>query len=65
MAKTDYLYAFEALFHQKCHKAQIDPARWAQGMWANAHMHYGGGLTVEQGVEKWFAHVKKFDKAGG
>ena len=61
-AKLIYLYAFEALFSEKCKAAGVNPSRWAQGMWTNAHMHYGNGASVEEGVERWFAHVKSVEK---
>lgn len=55
-SKLAYLHAFEDAFRKKCAAAQIDPSRWKQGMWANAHMYHGQGVPVEQAVEKWFAH---------
>ena len=57
--KLDYLYAFEAAFHAKCREAGIGFGS-AQGMWCNAHMSHGNGESVEIGVDKWFAHVKKY-----
>lgn len=63
MDKIKYLYAFEDLFRAKCKAADIDSARWVQGMWTNAHMSHGNGDTVEIGVDKWFAHVDKYSPA--
>lgn len=60
--KTDYLYAFEAAFRAKCKAAGIDSSRWSQGMWTNAHMSFGNGDTVEEGVEKWFAYVARYSR---
>jgi hypothetical protein len=61
-AKLNYLYSFEAAFRAKCAAACIDASKWSQGMWTNAHMHFGGGLSVEDGVARWFAHVNNVEK---
>ena len=55
--KLDYLYAFEAEFYRKCREEDIDPSKWTLGLWCNAHMYHGMGLTVEDGVSRWFGHV--------
>ena len=55
---TNYLYAFEAAFSAKCKAAGVNAGRWAQGMWTNAHMHYGT-LSAEVGAAQWFSHVVK------
>lgn len=56
--KTEYLYDFESLFRQRCLESGIDPSRWSQGMWTNAHMYHGRGVSVQAGVALWFNHVK-------
>ena len=61
-AKLDYLYAFQDVFSTKCRKAGINPAKWQQGMWTNAHMHYGT-MSAEDGAKKWFEHVSSVEKS--
>ena len=61
-AKLNYLYAFQDAFSAKCREAGINPAKWQQGMWTNAHMYHGMGVGTEDAVARWFAHVESVEK---
>lgn len=57
--KSSWLSAFETQFYNRCAAAGIAAHKWKEGMWCNAHMYHGMGMSVEEGVAKWFDHVKK------
>ena len=60
-AKSEWLAEFDGLFCAQCKAAGINTGDWQQGMWVNAHMHHGQGLTPAQGVAKWMEHVLKIE----
>ncbi len=58
--KRTYLYAYEAEFHRlvKARGAQrpVTPGI-IDGMWLNAHMHYGRRTSVEDGAKAFYEEV--------
>lgn len=57
--KSRYLAAFEATFTKLCggHRAA---AGWSQGMWCNAHMYFGMGVSSEEGAKRFFDDIMKY-----
>lgn len=62
MSKTDYLDAFSFEFTKLCGGSHRVAGRWSQGMWTNAHMHYGLGTDVAEGARRFFDDIMKYKR---
>ncbi len=61
--KTEYLRQYEKLFRSLM--GENMSRRWTEGMWLNAHTHFGMKTPVEKGARKFFKHAQEVKQDEG